>query len=157
MPKQKNNWGKLKLDFLLSEHPTVTGFFHDKNLPYNSHTRAKTKGWVKEKKAYLKEANEQIKQMVIEEKGEMMKGSINMILTILNQRIMTNPHELDHKTLKSTWEIFRTELGMPTRIHDRGVTSSEQDGITNRMKLDEMHIRIMKRYKAKELKSKSHG
>lgn len=117
--KAKQNWEELKLQFFLSNHITLKEFLGDKGVTYNSRTRTRTKGWTREKKAYLRHTNERIKEMVIKEKGEEMKKAISHLLGIIQYRIIMHPQELSYRELKSSWEILRTELGLPVKISDK--------------------------------------
>lgn len=59
MPKQKYDWWKMKMEFMLSEYDEAKSFMQDKYKIYNGEIAKNVKGWWKDKIAYKQKIYEE--------------------------------------------------------------------------------------------------
>lgn len=46
----KYDWSNLEKEYILSDYKSINSFFKSKDIPYNSSTKLKTKGWTAKKR-----------------------------------------------------------------------------------------------------------
>lgn len=137
MSKTKYNWADLKRDFLASNFAEVKGFLRDKNVPYNSRTRANTKGWLEEKERYQGEINQGALERFKEEKSDLLAEGLKTVTEVILKELKTYQSAstaLDPRKLYMLWKILRIESGLFTDLTYRE-SKSNQD-----MQVDEEKI-----------------
>ncbi|MCL5090949.1 MAG: hypothetical protein M1514_02995 [Patescibacteria group bacterium] len=63
---RKYDWLKLRQEFITGNWLSVANFFRDKNIPSNSRTRTKARGWQGARGDYLKQIISQAQQKAVE-------------------------------------------------------------------------------------------
>lgn len=129
MPKQKYDWNKIKMEFMLSEFDDVEWFFKDTYKTATNWTiRKYTMGWSKEKQLYKskiyadvlkKKWKETAKD--IESKMERYEMLWDEILQRMEEQFNPvgedwKPRKINSNDIMNIWKIKRTEMWLPTNI-----------------------------------------
>ena len=142
MPKQKYDWNKIKMEFMLSEFDDVEWFFKDTYKTATNWTiRKYTMGWSKEKQLYKskiyadvlkkkwKETAKDIESKM--ERYEMLWDEILNWMEEQFQQIGEEDEEWKKRKINSNdimniWKIKRTEMWLPTNISKTENTNKEE-------------------------------
>ena len=144
MPKQKYDWNKIKMEFMLSEYDEVQPFMktnYKQDTANNKQVMKMTKWWWKEKqerkrKIYMealkkkwKEAEKEIANKM--ERYEMLWDEILNWMEEQFQQIGEEDEEWKKRKINSNdimniWKIKRTEMWLPTNISKTENTNKEE-------------------------------
>ena len=117
-PKGKYNWNKIKAEFMASDFVEVKAFFESRFGHYDGNMSKRSRGWSPEKIARDKRIAEQ--SLAKAEQAEINSNAIALknILTGFKLHLSTEGEikKLTMKDKKIIWDVFRTELGLPTRV-----------------------------------------
>ena len=141
MPKQKYDWNKIKMEFMLSEFDEAKGFMQDKYKIYNGEIAKNIKWWWKEKQLYKskiyadvlkkkwKETAKDIESKM--ERYEMLWDEILNWMEEQFQQIGEEDEEWKKRKINSNdimniWKIKRTEMWLPTNISKTENTNKDE-------------------------------
>ena len=135
MPKQKYDWNKIKMEFMLSEFDEVQPFMkqrYNKDTAKNKQIADATKWWWKEKqewkkKIYLEALKKKWKESEkeIESKMERYEMLWDGILEWMENAIFGD-WKKNSNDIMNIWKIKRTEMGLPTNISKTENTNKEE-------------------------------
>ena len=103
MPKQKQDYSKLKKEFFASKHNEVKSFITDKWLIYNSDWTKRTKWWAKEKKELKARATEKAIKQVWNKLAKQLEPSTEFLLWNIAKAIELTKVKLDQ--MEQKWNI----------------------------------------------------
>lgn len=144
MPKQKYDWNKIKMEFMLSEFDEVQPFLkqnYNKDTAKNKQIADATKWWWKEKQLYKQKIYEEAlkkkwKETAKEvadkmERYEMLWDEILNWMEEQFQQIGEEDEEWKKRKINSNdimniWKIKRTEMWLPTNISKTENTNKEE-------------------------------
>lgn len=142
MAKQKYDWWKMKMEFMLSEYDEVKWFIGDIWVKYNSKIATITKWWTKEKQEYKKKIYEKaLKKKWNETAKEISRNAER--LEMLNDRFIDwmekemeenerkpakgeKKRKLFSNDIMNMRKISRTERWLPTNISKTENTNKEE-------------------------------
>ena len=139
MPKQKYDWNKIKMEFMLSEYDELEWFFKDKYKTATNWTIRKYTMWrSKEKQAY----KNKIYSDVLKKKGKETAKDIEtkleryeMLWDEILQRMEEQfnpvgedwkPRKINSNDIMNIWKIKRTEMWLPTNISKTENTNKDE-------------------------------
>ena len=135
MPKQKYDWNKIKMEFMLSEFDEVQPFMkqrYNKDTAKNKQVADATKWWWKEKqewkkKIYLEALKKKWKESEkeIESKMERYEMLWDGILEWMENAIFGD-WKKNSNDIMNIWKIKRTEMWLPTNISKTENTNKEE-------------------------------
>jgi len=142
MPKQKYDWWKMKMEFMLSEYDEAKGFMQDKYKIYNGEIAKNVKWWWKEKIAYKQKIYEEALKKKWKETAKEISDNV-WRYEMLNEEMlerMENEFEENKRPLKkwekrrklnsndimNMWKISRTERWLPTNITKTDNTNRDE-------------------------------
>lgn len=135
MPKQKYDWNKIKMEFMLSEFDEVQPFMkqrYNKDTAKNKQVADATKWWWKEKqewkkKIYLEALKKKWKESEkeIESKMERYEMLWDGILQRMENAIFGD-WKKNSNDIMNIWKIKRTEMWLPTNISKTENTNKEE-------------------------------
>lgn len=135
MPKQKYDWNKIKMEFMLSEFDEVQPFMkqrYNKDTAKNKQIADATKWWWKEKqerkkKIYLEALKKKWKESEkeIESKMERYEMLWDGILEWMENAIFGD-WKKNSNDIMNIWKIKRTEMWLPTNISKTENTNKEE-------------------------------
>lgn len=140
MPKQKYDWNKIKMEFMLSEFDEVQPFMkqrYNKDTAKNKQIADATKWWWKEKqewkkKIYLEALKKKWKESEkeIESKMERYEMLWDGILQWMENAIFGD-WKKNSNDIMNIWKIKRTEMWLPTNISKTENTNKEEKSELN--------------------------
>ena len=160
MPKQKYDWNKIKMEFMLSEYDEAKGFMQDKYKIYNGEIAKNIKWWWKEKQLYKskiyadvlkkkwKETAKDIESKM--ERYEMLWDEILNWMEEQFQQIGEEDEEWKKRKINSNdimniWKIKRTEMGLPTNISKTENTNKEEKTELNDEEMEALKTLLKKK------------
>ena len=141
MPKQKRDYDKIKMEFMLSDFDEVKSYITHKWIAYNAERTRRTKWRWKEKqerkkKIYLEALKKKWKEAVDDvskklERYEMLWDEILNWMEEQFQQIGEEDEEWKKRKINSNdimniWKIKRTEMWLPTNISKTENTNKEE-------------------------------
>lgn len=141
MPKQKYDWNKIKMEFMLSEYDEAKGFMQDKYKIYNGEIAKNIKWWWKEKQLYKSKIYAEVLKKKwketakdIESKMERYEMLWDEILNWMEEQFQQIGEEdeewkkrkINSNDIMNIWKIKRTEMGLPTNISKTENTNKEE-------------------------------
>ena len=140
MPKQKYDWNKIKMEFMLSEFDEVQPFMktnYKQDTAKNKQVMKMTKWWWKEKqewkkKIYLEALKKKWKESEkeIESKMERYEMLWDGILQWMENAIFGD-WKKNSNDIMNIWKIKRTEMWLPTNISKTENTNKEEKSELN--------------------------
>ena len=140
MPKQKYDWNKIKMEFMLSEFDEVQPFMktnYKQDTAKNKQVMKMTKWWWKEKqewkkKIYLEALKKKWKESEkeIESKMERYEMLWDGILEWMENAIFGD-WKKNSNDIMNIWKIKRTEMWLPTNISKTENTNKEEKSELN--------------------------
>ena len=142
MGKQKYDWQKMEMEFILSEYDEAKSFMQDKYKIYNWEVAKNVKGWWKAKQKYKqkiyedtlkrkwKEASKDLSnkmeryEMLGEEILQWMEDQFNELKQTTKKG--EKKKKLYSNDIMNIWKIKRTEMGLPTNISKTENTNKEE-------------------------------
>lgn len=135
MPKQKYDWNKIKMEFMLSEFDEVQPFMkqrYNKDTAKNKQIADATKWWWKEKqewkkKIYLEALKKKWKES--EKEIESKMGRYEMLWDGILQwmeNAIFGDWKKNSNDIMNIWKIKRTEMWLPTNISKTENTNKEE-------------------------------
>ena len=143
MPKQKQDYSKLKKEFFASKHNEVKSFITDKWLIYNSDWTKRTKWWAKEKKELKARATDKAIKKVENKLAEKLEPSTEFLLWNIMKAIelsgrkleqMEEKDQINVKDLNTIWGMNRIQNWQPTTY-----VKEEQD-VNQTVRMEWIHI-----------------
>ena len=146
MPKQKYDWNKIKMEFMLSEYDEAKGFMQDKYKIYNGEIAKNIKWWWKEKQLYKSKIYAEVLKKKwketakdIESKMERYEMLWDEILNWMEEQFQQIGEEdeewkkrkINSNDIMNIWKIKRTEMGLPTNISKTENTNKEEKSELN--------------------------
>lgn len=135
MPKQKYDWNKIKMEFMLSEYDEVQPFLqqeYGKDTAKSNQIAKMTKWWWKEKqerkrKIYMEALKKKWKESEkeIESKMERYEMLWDGILQWMENAIFGD-WKKNSNDIMNIWKIKRTEMWLPTNISKTENTNKEE-------------------------------
>lgn len=135
MPKQKYDWNKIKMEFMLSEFDEVQPFLqqeYGKDTAKSNQIAKMTKWWWKEKqerkrKIYMEALKKKWKESEkeIESKMERYEMLWDGILQWMENAIFGD-WKKNSNDIMNIWKIKRTEMWLPTNISKTENTNKEE-------------------------------
>lgn len=142
MAKQKYDWWKMKMEFMLSEYDEAKGFMQDKYKIYNGEIAKNVKGWWKDKIAYKQKIYEEALKKKWKETAKEISDKAKRYEMLDDEFIawMEKQFEEEKKTPKkgekkrklfsgdilNMWKISRTERWLPVNISKVEQTNKEE-------------------------------
>lgn len=140
MPKQKYDWNKIKMEFMLSKFDEVQPFLqqeYGKDTAKSNQIAKMTKWWWKEKqewkkKIYLEALKKKWKESEkeIESKMERYEMLWDGILQWMENAIFGD-WKKNSNDIMNIWKIKRTEMWLPTNISKTENTNKEEKSELN--------------------------
>ena len=142
MGKQKYDWQKMEMEFILSEYDEAKSFMQDKYKIYNWEVAKNVKGWWKAKQKYKqkiyedtlkrkwKEASKDLSnkmeryEMLGEEILQWMEDQFNELKQTTKKG--EKKKKLYSNDIMNIWKIKRTEMWLPTNISKTENTNKEE-------------------------------
>ena len=142
MGKQKYDWQKMEMEFILSEYDEAKSFMQDKYKIYNWEVAKNVKGWWKAKQKYKqkiyedtlkrkwKEASKELSnkmeryEMLGEEILQWMEDQFNELKQTTKKG--EKKKKLYSNDIMNIWKIKRTEMWLPTNISKTENTNKEE-------------------------------
>ena len=142
MGKQKYDWQKMKMEFILSEYDEAKSFMQEKYKIYNWEVAKNVKGWWKAKQEYKqkiyqealkrkwKEASKDLSnkmeryEMLGEEILQWMEDQFNELKQTTKKG--EKKKKLYSNDIMNIWKIKRTEMWLPTNISKTENTNKEE-------------------------------
>lgn len=132
MPKQKRDYDKIKMEFMLSEFDEVKSYITHKWITYNAERTRRTKWRWKEKqerkkKIYLEALKKKWKETVddVSKKMERYEMLGDGILQRMENAIFGD-WKKNSNDIMNIWKIKRTEMWLPTNISKTENTNKEE-------------------------------
>lgn len=132
MPKQKRDYDKIKMEFMLSEFDEVKSYITHKWITYNAERTRRTKWRWKEKqerkkKIYLEALKKKWKEAVddVSKKMERYEMLWDGILQRMENAIFGD-WKKNSNDIMNIWKIKRTEMWLPTNISKTENTNKEE-------------------------------
>lgn len=142
MGKQKYDWQKMEMEFILSEYDEAKSFMQEKYKIYNWEVAKNVKGWWKAKQKYKqkiyedtlkrkwKEASKELSnkmeryEMLGEEILQWMEDQFNELKQTTKKG--EKKKKLYSNDIMNIWKIKRTEMWLPTNISKTENTNKEE-------------------------------
>ena len=143
MPKQKQDYSKLKKEFLASKYHEVKAFITDKWLSYNSDRTKRTKWWSKEKKELKAKATEKAIAKLEDKLAAKLEPSSEFLLWNINKAIELTARKLEQmeekdsinvKDLNTIWSMNRIQNWQPTTY------VKEESDVNQNVRIEWIHI-----------------
>ena len=143
MPKQKQDYSKLKKEFLASKYHEVKAFITDKWLSYNSDRTKRTKWWSKEKKELKAKATEKAIAKLEDKLAAKLEPSSEFLLWNINKAIELTARKLEQmeekdtinvKDLNTIWSMNRIQNWQPTTY------VKEESDVNQKVRIEWIHI-----------------
>jgi hypothetical protein len=143
MPKQKQDYSKLKKEFLASKYHEVKAFITDKWLSYNSDRTKRTKWWSKEKKELKAKATEKAIAKLEDKLAAKLEPSSEFLLWNINKAIELTARKLEQmeekdsinvKDLNTIWSMNRIQNWQPTTY------VKEESDVNQNIRIEWIHI-----------------
>ena len=154
MPKQKYDWNKIKMEFMLSEFDEVQPFMkqrYNKDTAKNKQIADATKWWWKEKqewkkKIYLEALKKKWKESEkeIESKMERYEMLWDGILEWMENAIFGD-WKKNSNDIMNIWKIKRTEMWLPTNISKTENTNKEEKSELNDEEMEALKTLLKKK------------
>ena len=142
MPKQKYDWNKIKMEFMLSEYDEVQPFMktnYKQDTANNKQVMKMTKWWWKEKqerkrKIYMEALKKKWKEAEKEIANKMERYEMlwDEILNWMEEQFQWavddewKPRKINSNDIMNIWKIKRTEMWLPTNISKTENTNKEE-------------------------------
>lgn len=143
MPKQKQDYSKLKKEFFASKYNEVKSFITDKWLIYNSDWTKRTKWWAKEKKELKAQATEKAIKQVWNKLAKQLEPSTEFLLWNIAKAIELTKVKLDQ--MEQKWNINVKDLNTirwMNRIQNWQPTTyvKEESDVNQNIRIEWIHI-----------------
>lgn len=143
MPKQKQDYSKLKKEFLASKYNEVKAFITDKWLIYNSDRTKRTKWWTKEKKELKARATDKAIAKLEDKLASQLEPSSEFLLWNISKAIELTKVKLDQ--MESKWNISVKDLNTirsMNRIQNWQPTTyvKEEQDVNQNVRIEWIHI-----------------
>ena len=143
MPKQKQDYSKLKKEFFASKYNEVKSFITDKWLIYNSDWTKRTKWWAKEKKELKAKATEKAIKQVWNKLAKQLEPSTEFLLWNIAKAIELTKVKLDQ--MEQKWNINVKDLNTirwMNRIQNWQPTTyvKEESDVNQNIRIEWIHI-----------------
>ena len=143
MPKQKQDYSKLKKEFLASKYHEVKAFITDKWLSYNSDRTKRTKWWSKEKKELKAKATEKAIAKLEDKLAAKLEPSSEFLLWNINKAIELTARKLEQMEEKDSINVkdLNTIRSM-NRIQNWQPTTyvKEESDVNQNVRIEWIHI-----------------
>jgi len=139
MGKQKYDWQKMKMEFILSEYDEAKSFMQEKYKIYNWEVAKNVKGWWKAKQEY----KQKIVLKALEKQSDKDADSLTLDISFLAQSKNILVNNLINKLLEA-WEMWtvkeitkaiesiRTEMWLPTKYtKNDNINKEERNDLTD--------------------------
>ena len=142
MPKQKRDYDKIKMEFMLSDFDEVKSYITHKWIIYNAERTRRTKWWTKEKQEYKQNIYEEALKKKWKETAKEISDKAKRYEMLDDEFIawMEKQFEEEKKTPKkgekkrklfsgdilNMWKISRTERWLPVNISKVEQTNKEE-------------------------------
>ena len=138
MPKQKRDYDKIKMEFMLSDFDEVKSYITHKWITYNAERTRRTKWRWKEKqerkkKIYMEALKKKWKEAVddVSKKLERYEMLWDEILQRMEEQFNPvgedwKPRKINSNDIMNIWKIKRTEMWLPTNISKTENTNKEE-------------------------------
>ena len=160
MPKQKYDWNKIKMEFMLSEFDEAKRYMEEKYKIYNGEIAKHVKWWWAEKQLYKskiyadvlkkkwKETAKDIESKM--ERYEMLWDEILNWMEEQFQQIGEEDEEWKKRKINSNdimniWKIKRTEMWLPTNISKTENTNKEEKSELNDEEMEALKTLLKKK------------
>lgn len=143
MPKQKQDYSKLKKEFFASKHNEVKSFITDKWLIYNSDWTKRTKWWAKEKKELKARATEKAIKQVWNKLAKQLEPSTEFLLWNIAKAIELTKVKLDQMEAKGNINVKDLNtIRWMNRIQNWQPTTyvKEESDVNQNIRIEWIHI-----------------
>lgn len=152
MAKQKYDWWKIKMEFMLSEYDELKQFFQDKFNIYNGEIAKNTKWRTKEKLEY----KQKIVMKALEKQAEKDSDSLTLDISFLAQSKNILVNNLINKLIEAwmKWtvkeitkaiESIRTEMWLPTKYTKNDNINKEEKTELNDEEMEALKTLLKKK------------
>jgi hypothetical protein len=141
MPAKKHDWEQYKTDFFNSAFDSIKDFFDSFVIPVPKPSyKARTQGWIEEKRAYKKQQAEAARAKAandpdVQDLSKQLIIGKNNALKIVMAKLVKEKDQLGMRDLREGIDIIKRELGEPLTISENK-NKNENTQIINLQGLD---------------------
>lgn len=152
MPKQKYDWERMKMEFVLSEYDEVKQFMQDKYKIYNGEIAKNTKWWTKYKLEYKqKMVSDALRKQMDKDSDSLtldisfLAQSKNILVNNLIDKLIEAWVKWTVKEITKAIESIRTEMWLPTKYTKNDNINKEEKTELNDEEMEALKTLLKKK------------